>query len=570
MKPLPACRSLMALLMLSACAVPTARHPAQAPPIAGTAPMAPDRFAQACAALSAARWPDPSTRIVRAAPQNATASTPYHCEVQGVIGARVGVDGQAYKIGFHLRLPSDWNGRFFFQGGSGSNGELGDAMGRVAASAPTALSQGYAVLSQDSGHDNAANTRPAQGGPVAFGFDPQARADYGHASLLAATTAAKAAIVSLYGRAPRYSYFVGCSKGGQEGMALAQRYPTAFDGIIAAAPGFSLPRAAVAEAWDTQAFMSLIPGQATPSALAQTFSDADLRLVADATLAACDGDDGLVDGLIGAFARCTAAKVAPELQRRTCAGDKTQACLSPDQVAVLKRSFAGPRDSAGKALYADWAWDAGVAAPGWRLWKIGGVEARPPALNVLLGMPSLAAVFSTPPRGLADPSAALAFAKEFDADRQGAAIYATSDRFPRSAWDDIAARSPNLDAFRAHGGKLIVPHGVSDPVFSINDTLAWYGEVQARTGGKAASFARVFPVPGMNHCMGGPATDEFNAFQSLVAWVEDGQAPDAIIAKAGPTTPWPNRTRPLCAFPKIARYDGHGDINLATSFQCKA
>ncbi len=116
---------------------------------------------------------------------------------------------------------------------------------------------------------------------------------------------------------------------------------------------------------------------------------------------------------------------------------------------------------------------------------------------------------------------------------------------------------------------MIVPHGVSDPVFSINDTLAWYREVDVAQRGKARDFLRIFPVPGMAHCAGGPATDGFDAFEPLRKWVESGTAPERILARAGPRTPWPGRSRPLCAYPAIARYSGHGSIERASSFQCR-
>jgi hypothetical protein len=134
---------------------------------------------------------------------------------------------------------------------------------------------------------------------------------------------------------------------------------------------------------------------------------------------------------------------------------------------------------------------------------------------------------------------------------------------------DIAARSPDLDGFQSHGGKLIVPHGVSDPVFSIQDTLAWWREVNARDHGQANRFLRIFPVPGMGHCEGGPATDRFDAFQALRDWVENGVAPDRILATAGKGSPWPGRTRPLCAYPLMARYAGQNSIEAAESFACR-
>jgi hypothetical protein len=274
-------------------------------------------------------WPDSSTRIMSAElrpqapfttpampggfPPAAAITLPEHCEVFGVLQERIGVAGQHFAIHFHLRLPTQWNGRFFFQGGGGSNGVVGDALGPTASGAPPAIVQGFAVVSQDSGHDNAVNSDPAHGGAVAFGFDRQARADYGHASLKVVADAAKAAVKFYYGKAPQYSYFVGCSKGGQEGMAFAQRYPDEFNGIVAGAPGFALPRAAVAEAWDVQSIAALVKSPTEHAVqldrFADAFSEADLVLVRDAILSACDEDDGVQDGIVGNFAQCTDAKV---------------------------------------------------------------------------------------------------------------------------------------------------------------------------------------------------------------------------------------------------------------------
>lgn len=560
---------------------PTASTPvvrtgeAARPIVSQPTPLSPEAFADRCAGLLATdlAWPDASTVVTSAVIKPASATVivlPEHCEIVGAMARRTGAGGQTYQIGFHIRLPRDWNGRFLFQGGSGSNGEIGDALGGLAPGAPPALARGYAVVSQDSGHDNRTNTDPAKGGAVAFGFDPQARADYGGASLKSTTDVAKAAIRFVYEAEPSFSYFVGCSKGGQEGMAVAHRWPDAFDGVVAAAPGFALPRAAVAEAWDTQTFMALAPAGATnAAALAATFSSADLALVRDAVLDACDDLDGVDDGLVAAFAQCTTARVRPKLDVRTCRDAEADDCVTPAQIQALERSIGGPKTSAGKPLYSDWAWDAGIAAPGWRMWKLGDPSMRPPALNVILGLPSLAAVFSTPPRGLGGMDEAIAYALAYDFDRDASAIYATDGDFRQSAWDMVSARSPDLDAFRARGGRMIVPHGVSDPVFSINDTLTWFGEVDSRTHGEADTFVRVFPVPGMNHCNGGPATDQFDAFTSLVAWVEKGTPPDAIVARSGDNTPWPGRTRPLCPYPAIARYDGEGDIEAASSFHCE-
>jgi feruloyl esterase len=357
-------------------------------------------------------------------------------------------------------------------------------------------------------------------------------------------------------------------------MMFAQRYPEEFDGIVAAAPGFSLPRAAVAEAWDVQVFGGLVkPGDAATfdvRGLYKAFSAGDFDLVRAAVLDACDADDGLRDGIVGDYQQCTDAKVLPRLRARACKAGKEEGCLSEAQIAALVRSRQGPRTADGKPVYSDWPWAAGVAGEGWRIWKIGSSDGKVPALNVVLGAASLASVFTTPPQPLGNSPQALAdFQMGFDVGRDAARIYATDARFRHSGWEDIGARSADLSAFQKRGGRMIVPHGDSDPVFSLNDTLNWYREVDAGAHGAAASFVRVFPVPGMCHCFGGQATDHYDAFAALVRWVEQKQAPDLLVATAGPASPWPGRERPLCAYPAVARYKGRGDPEVASSFECK-
>ncbi|HEY4214784.1 MAG TPA: tannase/feruloyl esterase family alpha/beta hydrolase [Steroidobacteraceae bacterium] len=538
-----------------------------------------------CKALAtpSVQWPDSSTRIEAAnwraagfeikSPMGAT-SLPAHCEVTAVMHERVGVDGQHYAIRFRVRLPEAWNRRFFFQGGGGTNGDIGDATGNIAAGTPTALARGYAVVSQDSGHDNARNSVPERGGAVAFGFDPQARADYGGTSLKPVADASKALIAAVYGSKAERSYFVGCSKGGQEGMAFAQRYPGEFDGIVAGSPGFSLPRAALAEAWDTQAFASLMSSAKARSEkdatqLPATFSKGQFGKVRDAVLAACDADDGVKDGITSNWGACTWPRVKARMLEQVCTTSPD--CLSRAQVDVIERVYSGAKDSKGHTLYASWPLDGGIGSDGWRAWKIGPEGGRFPGINVAMGAPALAEIFTTPPTAVrAAGSDAFDYVSKFDFDRDAAKLYATDSTFKRSAWTDISARSASdMTAFRNGGSHMIVTHGVSDPVFSINDTVRWYREVDRLNGGKAASFVRVFPVPGMAHCAGGPATDQFSAFDALVEWVEKGIAPERIVAKAAPASPWPGRSRPLCPYPKVARYRGSGNIEDADSFSCQ-
>ena len=497
---------------------------------------------------------------------------PAHCEVRGKMNERTGANGQHYVINFHMRLPVDWNGKFFFEGGGGSNGNIGDALGNLQGQQPTdALALGYAVVSQDSGHDNAVNSDAKLNGSQTFGFDEQARLDFGYNSYDLVTQAAKALIKVYYGKPPARSYYVGCSEGGREAMMMSQRFPDYYDGILACSPGFKLPKAGVAEAWDTQAFAEVAKasGVNDPNGepfINKTFTDADMSLVANNVLAACDKLDGLEDGIIANFPACK-----PKLTGLTCKGDKDAACLTADQIAALEKVFGGPKNSKGQALYADWAWDAGIGNPGWRVWKLG-MFAAPvnSSINAMLGSPAVSAIFTTPPTPVPSTGAApVAYLLNFNFDSDAAKIFAESGTYSKSAWDFMQAGSTDLSAFNKHGGKLLITHGVSDPIFSVNDTIAWVNEVNKLNKGKASDFVRFFAVPGMNHCGGGPSTDRYDAFGALVAWVEAKTAPERIVATAGPMTPWPGRTRPLCEYPAYAHYKGAGSIEDAANFVCK-
>lgn len=568
-------------------------QPATVPATAAAASTAPER----CAALTTAAFPLPigPTRIVTSAFNSAAAAQPgrqggplrpalpEHCEVVGRINERAGVRGQNYAVAFRLRLPTDWNGRFFFQGGGGTNGSIGDGLGALQGQQPgVALTSGYAVVTQDSGHDNTTNNDPAVAGAQSFGFDPQARSDFGYNSYDQVTRTAKAIVRQFYGRAPEKSYFVGCSEGGREGLMVSQRFPEHFDGILSCDPGLHLPRAAAAQAFDSQMFATVAREQGLVDAnghpfLNKTFTDDDLALVAAAVASACDGLDGLADGMVQQFTACTSAVVAPALARVTCAAAKADGCLSATQVKALTSIFDGLKSASGDAIYTPWPWDVGIGGKtatgfnnGWRLWKLGAYSAsQNSGLNTTLGGGALAAVFSTPPAiSPATGGGQAAFVLGFNLENTRRLQSATTAAYREAVEDYMRADRTDLSAFRRHGGRLIVVHGASDPVFSILDTVAWFTEV-TRANATAASFVRFFAVPGMNHCNGGPSTDRFDAFGALVAWVERGTAPDRIVATAGPNTPWPGRTRPLCPFPAVARYNGNGSIEEAASFSCR-
>lgn len=499
--------------------------------------------------ITASSWQQAGAQV----PSREGVALPAHCLVEGYFAEREGTIAGPYRIAFRMRLPADWNGRFFFQGGGGTNGVVGDATGPNGAGNTLALVRGYAVIAQDSGHDNTLNFLADHGGQMVFGHDPQARRDYIFSSLKPVYDLGRHLQRAFYGRDSDTEIFWGCSKGGQEGVAFAQRYPEAFDGIVAMAPAISLPRASLAETWDTQALARIFTATGeVPSVdgMRRLFSPEQYGLVSQAVLEACDGLDGREDGVVAALGMCTTARVEPQLRARMCeTGDD---CLSGAQVNALLTIMGGPQDSVGNPLYAPWPWDAGIGSPGWAVWKTGLVDG-PPAINVALAGQALPAIFSTPPTALPfDPERALEWQLAFDFDEDAPTIYAAAPPFSTSSWEDFNERSPDLAAFSANGGRLIVPHGTSDPVFSVLDSTAWWDEVNAASGGNAADFTRVFPVPGMAHCGGGPATDRFDSLTALEEWVLQDDAPDAIMATAGDDTPFPGREMPLCPYPQIA------------------
>jgi hypothetical protein len=157
----------------------------------------------------------------------------------------------------------------------------------------------------------------------------------------------------------------------------------------------------------------------------------------------------------------------------------------------------------------------------------------------------------------------------FELDAPSEKMHMTNATYRTSTWDLMDVGGTNLTAFKSRGGKLLMAHGVSDPIFSVKDSIAWWNDVNRAYNGTAAEFVRLFAVPGMNHCAGGPATDQFDAFGALVGWVEKGAAPERIVATAGSATPWPGRTRPLCVWPRIARYKGSGNLEDAANFVCQ-
>jgi hypothetical protein len=503
---------------------------------------------------------------------------PEHCVVRGKLNERISpVDGKHYAFSFEMRLPAAWNQRFFYQANGGLDGVVVPAYGDILGGGPltNGLQKGFAVISSDAGHAMEKQV-PAIGGAL-FGVDPQARLDYGYNDVVQLTPMAKELIRVYYGKGPERSYLVGTSNGGRHGMVAAARDSGRYDGIVAGTPGFHLPRSAIAQLWDAQQFASIArtnPATGRPD-LESSFSAADLQLVSSRILDRCDALDGLRDGVIADPVACLRTfniKRDIPVCRKVHDG-----CLTLAQKAVLERVFSGPRDKSGQPVYPGLFFDSGLTGKGWREWKF--VNSIGPRDAIALGF-----VFSTPPLSPAKVSGlgntVVDYALSVKLDAAVKSVESRNSLYTQSAMEFmVPPHAENMEKFIAHGGKLIVYQGVSDPVFSALDTVHWYQDFSRVHGIAAMNSARLFLVPGMNHSRGGPATDQFDLVDAIVSWVEQGHAPDAIVAHArGKDALLPNpelpaswsaaRTRLLCPFPQVARYQGSGDTEQSSSFRC--
>ncbi len=560
-----------ACLLVAGCAQPTAT-----PAVTSLA------TATACTQLAAPQLPGARTTLTATQAVAATDKVPAHCVVDGEINARTGIDGKRYAIRFRLRLPQagGWNQRFYMRGGGGTNGVLVDPQDRLEA--------GYAVIGTDGGHDNQLHNDPNAGGTSAFGVDPQARVDFAYNAYDQVTQVGKALLAQFYGRAAGHAYFEGCSEGGREALLMSQRFPEHYDGIIAGDPVLHIPLGPMAGLHTTQLFAGLAEraGHRLPNgepALGKTYSDPELLLVRNAVLGACDALDGLADGIVDNQPACTAERVAPALQALQCTGAKNDSCLSAEQLGTLRKAFLGPLTSKGVQLYADWQWDGGIGGKdgdkynqAWRSWWIGSADGKANDAIKLRFATAEAVIYSTPPQVPIRADDALKYAMGYDFDRDPITLFVTARPYTQSTAAMTFADAVDLRRFQARRGRLMVYHGASDSSVSVKDTLRWYDAMDRHMGTVSATatrdFARMFVVPGMGHCRGGPATDSFDMLPQLVQWVEQGQAPDAVPAKASAPGYFnvAARSRPLCPWPQQARYLGSGDINDARNFACRA
>jgi hypothetical protein len=489
--------------------------------------------ANSCASLM--KFQAPSVEISKAVPiaagtteaipwnQSRIGPLPAYCRVDGVINRRTGVGGEEFGINFALAMPENWNGDFLMQGGGGGNGVVMAPLGLNAAGDTPALMRGFAVVSTDTGHKS-------HRGPFDFDFmkDEQAYLDFAYLANAQVAVLAKQLIVQYYGKTAAFSYFSGCSTGGREGMILSQRYPTVFNGIISGDPAMrtGLSNLAIGR-WIPITFNQVAPKDANGKPIVeQAITDNDRKLIKDAVMKKCDAKDGLADGLISDPLACD---FDPE--KLACKGDKSDSCLAPEKAAAIKKALGGPKTSSGTQVYASFLYDTGIT---------NGAPFR--------------GLLSTGP-GIFGPATT---DMAMDVDKEAlAAIQPLVD-----------SMSTNLTTFSAHGGKLIFYHGDSDPWFSPLDTFGYYKDMAVANGGLEAvsNWSQFYFVPGMSHCGGGQALDQFDLLGAMVNWVEKGTAPTSVIATG---KAFPGRSRPLCPNPKHAHYKGQGGTEDANNFECR-
>src|SRR5699024_491868 len=410
---------------------------------------------------------------------------------------------------------------------------------------------GMAVLSSDAGHSSDQNPT--------YGLDPQARLDYGYQAVKTLTPMAKTLIETAYGDQPEHSYIAGSSNGGRHTMVGASRYSDDYDGFLAVAPGFNLPKAATAQLWGAQQWNTV----ATSDDLNSALTPDERVLVADSILEQCDGLDGVEDQMVFNSVACQevfdVSKHVP-----TCEAERDGSCLSEEQQKVISTIFNGATTSNGDPIYSSFPYDPGMVDDDWGSWKFEAPIERDSA--------AVGYIFSSPPYA-PELSMLRDFVLNLDIDEANESLYASSGEYSESATDFMLPPDLTYQDLKASDGKMLVLHGASDGVFSMEDTSSWYQDLTKAHGGDATDFVRYYKIPGMNHTRGGPATDQHNSLAALVNWVENGEQPGAINAWVDPENEavpddWsPERTRPLCAYPETASYVG-GDPEDASSFEC--
>jgi feruloyl esterase len=449
------------------------------------------------------------------APAAATAPTlPAFCRVAITLTPSSDSDIKA-----DVWLPAaGWNGKLLGLGGGGFVGCT--SYGAMA----SGLREGYAAACSDTGHE---------GGTANFAVGhPEKVIDFAYRAVHEMTVKAKAVVAAYYGRGARLAYWQGCSTGGRQGLMEAQRYPEDYDGIVAGAPANNQIQLC---AWRMAVMIAALrdPAKALPPS--------KIALLHNAVLAACDALDGVADGLLGDPRQC---HFDPETL--LCRAADQENCLTAGQLEMVKMAYSDARKKNGELIY------RGLPPGSESGWRMPGQATEPGVIDL--------GVF----RYMAhqDPNWDW---RTFDLDRD------TALALERAGF--MEATDPNLSAFKARGGKLLIYHGWADGgsggAISPLNTIEYYANVLAKMGPDQSGWLRLFMVPGMAHCGGGPGPNQFNALAAVERWRESGAAPDMMLA-AHVTDNRVDMTRPLCPYPQVAVYKGSGSTNDAASFGCKA
>ncbi len=461
--------------------------------------------------------------IVSATVVPAAGDTPEHCRVSGQI---------LPEVRFELSLPATWNRKLYMFGNGGFAGEPFDAPGRVALR-NRALRQGFAVTSTDTGHDAASE-------PLAtFAVNRQKLLDYAFRAIHTTAETAKRVSNDYYAVPVARSYFEGCSTGGRQGLILAQRFPRDFDSIVVGAPVLDFTGTMISYAWRGKA---LIEGP---------IPTAKLKVVAEKIYSECDGKDGLMDGLIDDPSRCS---FAPARDLPKCEGDVDgPACFTSRQIAALERIYSDV--SAGwKRLFPGYPVSAEIAGPsgrsGWDNWIVrdGGKTIAKNFLESFM-------------RYMAFPE------KNPSYDWRSFNIESDPARM-EGIRKILDATDTDLSSFHSAGGKLVMYYGWADPALNALMGVEYYEKMAERMGASSREFFRLFMVPGMFHCTDGVGVSNFDWLSPVIDWVEKGKPPERIVGSLT-VNGRVERTRPVCAYPQVARYRGSGSIDDAANFLCK-
>jgi feruloyl esterase len=424
-------------------------------------------------------------------------------------------------IVFEVWLPTTerWNGKFEAVGNGGFIGQI--SYTALAA----ALNRGYATASTDTGHASGNDESWALG-------HPEKLIDWSYRAVHEMTVDSKLIVAAFYGKPAKLSYWNGCSTGGKQGLTEAQRYPEDYDGIVAGAPAnyiTHLQAGGVYTSW-----VRLKDGRDAP----EYVSGEKFAVLHKAVMKECDAKDGVTDGIIGDPRVCKF-----DLKTVECKGADAPTCLTAAQAHTAEQVYEGAKYNDGKQIFpgyepgSELLWESPLSAP---------VE------NTIGAGFFRFMVFENPNWDF----------RTFDVDRDTR----TADQKLGSI---VNAIDPNLKAFEAHGGKLIMYHGWADQAIQPENSVNYYESVVATMGGsqKTEEFFRLFMVPGMTHCQGGVGPNTFDAVTTLERWRENGTAPERIVA-AHSTSGAIDNTRPLCPYPQVAIYKGSGDITDAGNFAC--